>query len=611
MYVDFEDPKASGVDGGRNFNIEFKSKVDNCNIRLGVWHILPKSAYEKLKGNFEETTDKEELNKLMDAELKDSKYPIIIYCHGNSNCRATSHRVQLYNFFQKMDYHTIAFDYRGYGDSTNVPPSEDGVVEDALIVYDWLNTTIEKAPAKPPVYFWGHSLGTGISSHLLGNLDKLSKNILERSNDLPRPNGLILEAPFNTLEDAAKHYPVIFLVSWLPYFESMFVDPLTNCPEHSFRSSEHLARESNLPVLLLHAKDDRIVPHVVGEKLYKAVLASRAAGGATIKLNSFDVKENLGHKFICLAKDLPQIVGAILLTGASLTASVLVLQVAVLPLLFKYNKSVQRKIVFSNCINYPKNLDFERPSSCNVLGCSNYKIDFQSTVDKCPIKLGVWHIIPCSLFRELFVIHDNLTLEERLHNELKRTQNTIVLYCHGNSNHRASPHRLQLYKVFQEMNFHVITFDYRGYGDSTRVRPTEDGVVEDALQVYAWLMGCLKDNEKRSVVIWGHSLGSSIAANLVSHLDKLCLERGVACVPPPQALVLEAPFNNLLEEIEGHPFSKFVSWLPYYKDSFVKPFSSEYTFATDQYLSSVTNIPVLMLHSKGDKIVPYDLAVKV
>ncbi|XP_045457270.1 lysophosphatidylserine lipase ABHD12-like [Melitaea cinxia] len=305
------------------------------------------------------------------------------------------------------------------------------------------------------------------------------------------------------------------------------------------------------------------------------------------------------------------VIGAILLTGASLTASVLVLQVAVLPLLFKYNKSVHRKIVFSNCINYPKNLDFERPSSCNVLGCRNYKIDFHSAVDKCAVELGVWHIIPCSLFRELFVVHDNLTLEKRLHNELKRTHSTVILYCHGNSNHRASPHRLQLYKVFQEMNFHVITFDYRGYGDSTRVRPTENGVVEDALHVYTWLMECVKDNERRSIVIWGHSLGSSIAANLVSHLDKLCSERGVACLPPPRALVLEAPFNNLLEEIERHPFSKFVSWLPYYKDSFVKPFSSEYTFATDQYLSSVTDIPVLMLHSKGDKIVPYELAVKL
>lgn len=56
-----------------------------------------------------------------------------------------------------------------------------------------------------------------------------------------------------------------------------------------------------------------------------------------------------------------------------------------------------------------------------------------------------------------------------------------------------------------------------------------------------------------------------------------------------------------------------MSWLPYYKNSFVKPFtsSSEYAFTTDRYLCDVPTLPILMLHSKGDRIVPYDLAVKV
>ncbi|CAH2233077.1 jg112, partial [Pararge aegeria aegeria] len=126
----------------------------------------------------------------------------------NSNTRAASHRLLLYKFFQKMDFHTIAFDYRGYADSTNVLPSEDGVVEDSLKVYEWLVTTISKADTKPPVYVWGHSLGTGISSHLLGNLQRLSEDVLERTTPLPQPNGLILEAPFNNLADEVEFHPL-------------------------------------------------------------------------------------------------------------------------------------------------------------------------------------------------------------------------------------------------------------------------------------------------------------------------------------------------------------------------------------------------------------------
>ncbi|KAF9415235.1 hypothetical protein HW555_007111 [Spodoptera exigua] len=295
-------------------------------------------------------------------------------------------------------------------------------------------------------------------------------------------------------------------------------------------------------------------------------------------------------------------------------------------------------MVFSNCINYPRNLDYENPSSCNVVGGRHFNIAFQSVVDSCPIKLGAWHIVPCSMFREVFVIRDYLSVDARLHQELKRTQNTVVLYCHGNSNHRASPHRLQMYKVFQELNFHVITFDYRGYGDSTHVRPTERGVVEDALAMYAWLIESTNEKNRPVIIIWGHSLGTAVAANMAANLPELCRCQGRALLPSPDAVVLEAPFNNLPDEIESHPFSKaiysscfgncyeqltlsqnyfslpqFVSWLPYYKDTFVKPFtaSPEYAFTTDQYLCSVPNLPVLILHSKGDKVVPFNLAVKL
>ncbi|KAL0859815.1 hypothetical protein ABMA27_010159 [Loxostege sticticalis] len=262
-------------------------------------------------------------------------------------------------------------------------------------------------------------------------------------------------------------------------------------------------------------------------------------------------------------------------------------------------------------VNFPRNLDYDNPSSCNVVGGRNFKIEFQSEVDNCPIKLGVWHIVPCSMFRDVFVIRDYARVDERLHQELNRTRNTVVLYCHGNSNHRASPHRLQMYKVFQALNFHVITFDYRGYGDSTHVRPTERGVVEDSFHVYAWLMDTLGENRPR-VLLWGHSLGTAVISNMVAHLPELCQRAGKQ-LPPPDAMVLESPFNNLTDEIEKHPFSKLVSWLPYYKDTIVKPFSasSEYTFSTDEYLPLVPHIPILMMHARGDRIVPYELAEKL
>lgn len=38
--------------------------------------------YERLKGTFEGEVNKDELDRLMDKELANSKTPIILYCHG-------------------------------------------------------------------------------------------------------------------------------------------------------------------------------------------------------------------------------------------------------------------------------------------------------------------------------------------------------------------------------------------------------------------------------------------------------------------------------------------------------------------------------------------------
>lgn len=38
----------------------------------------------------------------------------------------------------------------------------------------------------------------------------------------------------------------------------------------------------------------------------------------------------------------------------------------------------------------------------------------------------------------------------------------ILLYLHGNSGSRAGSHRIELYKILQSLNYHVVTLDYRG-----------------------------------------------------------------------------------------------------------------------------------------------------
>lgn len=70
-------------------------------------HILPQSLVSSApkKG----TPD---FTQWFEKSLGDSR-PVILYLHGNAGTRAVPHRVELYDILRKMDYHIIAFDYRG------------------------------------------------------------------------------------------------------------------------------------------------------------------------------------------------------------------------------------------------------------------------------------------------------------------------------------------------------------------------------------------------------------------------------------------------------------------------------------------------------------------
>lgn len=46
---------------------------------------------------------------------------------------------------------------------------------------------------------------------------------------------------------------------------------------------------------------------------------------------------------------------------------------------------------------------------------------------------------------------------------------------------------------------------------------------------------------------------------MTAHLAELSRGAGLPNLPSPDALILEAPFNNLTDEIESHPFSRVCS----------------------------------------------------
>jgi len=151
-----------------------------------------------------------------------------------------------------------------------------------------------------------------------------------------------------------------------------------------------------------------------------------------------------------------------------------------------------------------------------------------------------------------------------------------VLLCDGNGGNMS--HRLDLINIFNELGLNCLIFDYRGYGASGG-KPTEQGVYIDAQTAYDWLIN-EKMIEPEEIIMFGQSLGGSIAAHLASNVKV-------------QGLIIESGFTSYIDI--GR---KFYPYMP------VRLFA-RYGFRTSDYLKKV-NCPVLIIHSRNDEIIPFE-----
>ncbi|XP_054049916.1 lysophosphatidylserine lipase ABHD12 isoform X7 [Rissa tridactyla] len=203
------------------------------------------------------------------------------------------------------------------------------------------------------------------------------------------------------------------------------------------------------------------------------------------------------------------------------------------------------------------------------------------------------HTVPAALWKNARG-KDQLWFEDAL-----GSSHPVILYLHGNAGTRGGDHRVELYKVLSSLGYHVVTFDYRGWGDSIG-SPSERGMTYDALHVFDWIKARSGDNP---VYIWGHSLGTGVATNLVR---RLC-ERET----PPDALILESPFTNIREEARSHPFSVIYRYFPGFDWFFLDPITtSGIKFANDENVKYIS-CSLLILHAEDDPVVPFHLGKKL
>ena len=112
-----------------------------------------------------------------------------------------------------------------------------------------------------------------------------------------------------------------------------------------------------------------------------------------------------------------------------------------------------------------------------------------------------------------------------------------LLYLHGTFRNLYS--NMPKIDALRAAGFSVLAVDYRGWGDSTPIIPSEDTITADAARAFAELQSREPRSSRR--VIYGHSMGGAVAVRLASTLHGGGAQRDYG------AVVLESTFTRIID----------------------------------------------------------------
>jgi fermentation-respiration switch protein FrsA (DUF1100 family) len=159
----------------------------------------------------------------------------LLFLHGNAG--NISDRLDSLRIFHRLGLSTFIFDYRGYGQSEG-EPTEQGTYEDAMAAWRYL---IERRGATPEqLVLFGRSLGGTIALWLATQ---------------STPRATIVESTFTSVPDMAERF--------YPYLPVRFL------ARYHYDALRHIS-SSTSPLLIVHSRDDEIVPFEQGRRLFRA-----------------------------------------------------------------------------------------------------------------------------------------------------------------------------------------------------------------------------------------------------------------------------------------------------------------------------------------------------
>ena len=161
----------------------------------------------------------------------------------------------------------------------------------------------------------------------------------------------------------------------------------------------------------------------------------------------------------------------------------------------------------------------------------------------------------------------------------------VILFLHGNSSNIGD----YVYRLpsFNQLGLSTLLIDYRGYGLSSKIKPNEMTVYEDAQTALNYLLSEQKI-EPQNIILYGHSLGGAIAIELATKYSQL------------GGIIIESTFTSMKDMIN---YVLPVNILPV-DLILTQKFNSMAKINQIQY-------PTLIIHGTEDQTVPFEMSERL
>ena len=155
-----------------------------------------------------------------------------------------------------------------------------------------------------------------------------------------------------------------------------------------------------------------------------------------------------------------------------------------------------------------------------------------------------------------------------------------ILFFHGNAG--SLENRTYKLNHFKNLNVNFLIIAWRGFSGN-KGKPHEKGLYEDAESAIRWLKS--RGVNEKNIILYGESLGTAVAVEVAQNKKYA-------------GIILESPFTSMIDM--GKKYYPFFPVRFLLKDK----------FESHKKVGNIS-VPLLFIHGKVDKIVPYDMGRKM